>query len=71
MSSIILHIYKHLDEYKVASINFTAIILSFFETSKMIEKIFQILLLFVSVVFTIYKILELHDKRKKNKDKDE
>jgi len=68
MLSLILHFYRHLDEYKVFTFNFLAVSISFLETSKIVEKILQIVLLIASVVFTIYKIVELKDKRKKEKD---
>lgn len=68
MLSLILHFYRHLDEYKVFTFNFLAVSVSFLETTKIVEKILQIVLLIASVVFTIYKIVELKDKRKKEKD---
>ena len=68
MLSLILHFYRHLDEYKVFTFNFLAVSISFLETSKIVAKILQIVLLIASVVFTIYKIVELKDKRKKEKD---
>ena len=70
MISFIIHIYKHQDEYKIGCMNLIALVYSFFETTKIIEKIAQIFLLLVTIVFTIYKIIELHRKRKKNKDND-
>lgn len=68
---VALHIYRHLDEYKVGFLNLFAISVSFLETSKLVEKVFQIILLLASIVFTVYKILELHDKRRNKKEKDE
>ena len=71
MISFILHIYRHSDEYKIGCMNFIALAYSFFETTKIIEKIAQIVLLLVTIVFTIYKIVELHRKRKNRNKGDE
>ena len=65
---LILHFHKHLDEYKVALFNLTALTFSFFETSKLVEKILQIVLLIASITFTVYKIIEAEKKRRKNKN---
>ena len=67
----ILHFYWHSDEYKVGLMNGLALGYSFFEATKVIEKIAQIFLLLVTIVFTIYKIVEIHKRNKKNKDKDD
>ena len=65
---MIIHLYKHSDEYKIGLMNGLALGYSFFETTKVIEKIAQIFLLLATIVFTIYKIVEIHKRNKKDKD---
>jgi len=67
---LLIHIYKYIDEYKVASFNVVAILFSLLETSKILEKILQIIMLLASIIYTGYKIHEAERKRRKNK-KDE
>ena len=70
MISFILHIYRHLEEYKIWSINIIALIFSFVETTEKIKLVAQTALLIITFFYTGYKIFDLHQKRK-NRDKDD
>ena len=55
-----------LETYKVACINALAMVISFTE----IESILKIILLLVSIVYTIYKIIEIKKKHDKGQTTD-
>ena len=56
-----------LDAYKVGLINSIAMMVSFSN----LESILKISLLIVSVIYTLYKIREVLEKRKRDKKNDE
>jgi len=62
---ILQHIEKHSEEYKIAFLNIFALGVSFTN----VKDVLQIILLAVSIVYTIYKVIEIKDNRKKKPKK--
>jgi hypothetical protein len=61
---LLQHIDRHSEEYKIAFLNVFALGVSFTN----VKDILQIILLAVSIVYTVYKVIEIKDNRK-NKPK--